>query len=203
VSLYRIAFVADSQAHSVVRDLAIRPMPGDELTLDANTVVAVREVITHPAGNTITPEVDENLVGASAGTTLTFAATHPDPDEERELQFELRLSEVKEKVLPELTDEWASEASEFETVPELRANLADRVTQERPVGDDVDPRATAGAMTSSTARRYGADPASAGSGMLSDAPSPGPVPRSPRPPVPGNRNRPLSCTEHVSTRGSS
>ena len=26
--------------------------------------------------------------------------------------------------------------------------LADRVTQERPVGDDVDPRATAGAMTS-------------------------------------------------------
>jgi trigger factor len=79
----------------------------------------------------ITPEVDENLVGASAGTTLTFAATHPDPDEERKLQFELRLSEVKEKVLPELTDEWASEASEFDTVAELRASLADRMTRVR------------------------------------------------------------------------
>ena len=37
--------------------------------------------------------------------------------------------------------------------------LADRVTQERPVGDDVDPRATAGAMTSMLAHvadhRYG------------------------------------------------
>ena len=79
----------------------------------------------------ITPEVDENLVGASAGTTLSFSATHPDPDEERELQFELRLAEVKEKVLPEITDEWASEASEFETVAELRASLADRMTRVR------------------------------------------------------------------------
>jgi trigger factor len=79
----------------------------------------------------ITPEVDENLVGASAGTTLSFSATHPDPEEERELQFELRLSEVKEKVLPEITDEWASDASEFETVAELRASLADRMSRVR------------------------------------------------------------------------
>ena len=79
----------------------------------------------------ITPEVDEQLVGAKAGDTLTFAATHPDPDEERELQFELTVKDVKEKVLPELTDEWASEASEFETVAELRASLADRMTRVR------------------------------------------------------------------------
>jgi trigger factor len=79
----------------------------------------------------ITPEVDEQLVDAKAGDTLTFGATHPDPDEERELQFELIVKDVKEKVLPELTDEWASEASEFETVAELRASLADRMTRVR------------------------------------------------------------------------
>jgi trigger factor len=79
----------------------------------------------------ITPEVDEHLVGASAGATLTFEATHPDPDEERQLQFEVRLTEVKEKVLPDPTDEWAAEASEFETVAELRASLADRMTRVR------------------------------------------------------------------------
>jgi trigger factor len=79
----------------------------------------------------ITPEVDEQLVGADAGTTLSFAATHPDPDEERKLQFELTLKDVKEKVLPELTDEWASEASEFDTVAELRASLADRMERVR------------------------------------------------------------------------
>ncbi len=80
----------------------------------------------------ITPEVDEHLHRRlEAGAVLTFAATHPDPDEERELQFELALKEVKEKVLPEATDEWAAEASEFETVGELRASLADRMLKVR------------------------------------------------------------------------
>jgi trigger factor len=79
----------------------------------------------------ITPEIDENLVGAEAGATLTFPATHPDPDEERQLQFDVTVKEVKEKVLPELTDEWASEASEFDTLAELRASLADRMTRVR------------------------------------------------------------------------
>jgi len=67
VSLYRIAFVADSQAHSVVRELAVRPVPGDELTLDADTIVAVREVITHPEGDTIRAEIiAETVAGGSS-----------------------------------------------------------------------------------------------------------------------------------------
>ena len=39
----------------------------------------------------ITPEVDEQLVGAERATPSSFSATHPDPEEERELQFELHL----------------------------------------------------------------------------------------------------------------
>jgi trigger factor len=38
---------------------------------------------------------------------------------------------VKEKVLPEVTDEWASEVSEFDTVDELRADLVTRMTAVR------------------------------------------------------------------------
>lgn len=79
----------------------------------------------------ITAEVDENLIGAKAGDTLTFDATHPDEEEERQLSFEVKVKEVKQKVLPELTDEWASEASEFETVAELRQSLADRMLRVR------------------------------------------------------------------------
>jgi trigger factor len=79
----------------------------------------------------ITPEVDEQLIGAKAGDTLTFPATHPDADETRQLQFEVVVKDVKEKVLPEITDEWASEASEFDTVDELRASLAERMTRVR------------------------------------------------------------------------
>lgn len=79
----------------------------------------------------ITPEVDEHLAGATAGDTLSFAATHPDPDEERELQFEVVVKAVKEKVLPDATDEWAAQASEFSTLAELRASLADRMAKVR------------------------------------------------------------------------
>ena len=65
--LYRIAYVSDSQAHSVVRELSLRPVPGDELTLDAHTIVTVREVVTHPAGDTITAEVVAETVAVAAG----------------------------------------------------------------------------------------------------------------------------------------
>ena len=79
----------------------------------------------------ITPEVDENLTGASAGDELDFDATHPDEEEERQLHFAITVKEVKAKVLPELTDEWAAENSEFETVEEMKADLVERMTQVR------------------------------------------------------------------------
>ncbi len=78
----------------------------------------------------IVAELDEALVGASAGDELSFDADHPDPDEEP-LHFEVTLKEVRERVLPEATDEWAAEASEFETLAELRADLAERMTTVR------------------------------------------------------------------------
>lgn len=79
----------------------------------------------------ITPEVDEQLTGASAGDELDFDATHPDEDEERQLHFAISVKEVKAKVLPELTDEWAQENSEFETVDEMKADLVERMTTVR------------------------------------------------------------------------
>ena len=79
----------------------------------------------------ITPEVDEQLTGASAGDELDFDATHPDEDEERQLHFSITVKEVKAKVLPELTDEWAQQNSDFETVEEMRADVVERMSQVR------------------------------------------------------------------------
>ena len=78
----------------------------------------------------IVGELDEALVGASAGDELEFDAEHPDPDEDG-LHFVVSLKEVKERVLPEPDDAWAAEASEFETVAELRDDLANRMTAVR------------------------------------------------------------------------
>ena len=74
---------------------------------------------------TIVPEFDEQLVGAEVGAELTFTAEHPQPDEDP-VDFTLTVKEVKEKVLPDADDAFAAEASEFETIDELRDDLRSR-----------------------------------------------------------------------------
>jgi trigger factor len=56
-----------------------------------------------------------------------FDAEHPDPEEEATIAFRVLVKDVKEQVLPEVDDEWANEASEFETVDALRADLTTRL----------------------------------------------------------------------------
>ncbi|MEI7593946.1 MAG: trigger factor [Actinomycetes bacterium] len=78
----------------------------------------------------IVPELDEALVGVSAGNAIEFDADHPDPDDDP-LHFSVKVKDVKERVLPEPTDEWAGVASEFTTIAELRDDLASRMTMVR------------------------------------------------------------------------
>lgn len=86
----------------------------------------------YPVGSSgIVPEIDEQLTGAKVGDILEFDAAHPDPDEDGDLHFRVLVKEVKEKVLPEVNDEWVNEASEFDTVVELRADYLDRMTRVR------------------------------------------------------------------------
>lgn len=75
---------------------------------------------------TIVPELDEQLAGAKVGDVLEFTAAHPDPDED-EVTFKILVKDVKEKVLPDADDDFAKEASEFETIDELRADLVKRL----------------------------------------------------------------------------
>lgn len=78
----------------------------------------------------IAPEFDSHLAGAKAGDILEFGTEHPDPDE-ADVEFRILVKEVKERVLPELTDEWVAEASEFDTVEELRSDTRNRLAEGR------------------------------------------------------------------------
>ncbi len=73
----------------------------------------------------VVPELDDQLRGARPGDILQFDAQHPDPDEDG-LSFRVLVKEVKEQRLPEATDEWAAEASELQTLDELRADIERR-----------------------------------------------------------------------------
>jgi trigger factor len=81
----------------------------------------------------VVPEIDEQLRGAKVGDILEFDAEHPDPDSDAQLRLRVMVKEIKEKVLPEVDDEWANEASEFETVEELREDLRKRAAMTRVV----------------------------------------------------------------------
>lgn len=77
----------------------------------------------------VVAEIDENLRGAVAGDEVAFSADHPDESQEARIDFRIVIKEVQEQVLPEPSDDFAAEASEFETLEELRADLADRVAE--------------------------------------------------------------------------
>jgi trigger factor len=94
----------------------------------------------------IVPELDEALIGASAGDELSFDADHPDPDEDG-LHFDVTVKEVRERVLPDASDEWAAEASEFETLAELRADLTERMTSVRKMQAQMNLRDKVGEST--------------------------------------------------------
>jgi len=75
----------------------------------------------------VVPELDDALIGAKAGGTVTFDSSIGDAD--RKVSFSVMVKDVKELVLPEVTDEWAAEASEFKTADELRADITKRLKQ--------------------------------------------------------------------------
>jgi trigger factor len=74
--------------------------------------------------DSLLPGLDSTLEGAKVGDILDFEA---ELGSGSPIAARVLVKEVKDKKLPALTDEWAAEASEFDTVEELRADLARRL----------------------------------------------------------------------------
>ncbi len=93
-----------------------------------------RDFVIELGGENLLPEFDTALTGAAAGDERAVEVTFPDDHQPEDLagktaSFALTVKEVREKNLPELDDEFASEASEFETVAELREEIRSRMSQ--------------------------------------------------------------------------
>ncbi len=115
-------------------DVVERPaIDGDFVTIDLHgtdasgaEVVGVDDYLYEVGSGSVVPELDAELHGAKAGAIVAFDAANPnEPD--ASLAFRVLVKEVKVKKLPETTDEWAAESSEFATVDELRADIEDRI----------------------------------------------------------------------------
>jgi trigger factor len=77
---------------------------------------------------------EEQLAGATGGEAREVEVTFPDDYQAEQLAgedavFKVEVKEVREKVLPELDDDFASEASEFDSLDELRADITERLAE--------------------------------------------------------------------------
>ncbi len=78
------------------------------------------------------PGFEDNLVGLATGEHRSFEIVFPSDYPAEELRdkpavFAVDVKEIKEKVVPDLSDEFAKDVSEFETLAELRADVRERL----------------------------------------------------------------------------
>src|SRR6202000_2810224 len=83
--------------------------------------------------NQLIGDFEDQLVGASPGDEVEVNVTFPEgtPGEPKlagkPALFKVKLKEVREKILPDLDDDFASDATEFETLEELRGDIREKV----------------------------------------------------------------------------
>jgi trigger factor len=87
-----------------------------------------RDYVVELGTGRLLPELEEQLVGMSAGETKDVQLDRPGEDGVAPVQVTMK--EIKEKVLPPLDDELARSASEFDTVDELRADVEQRLREQ-------------------------------------------------------------------------
>lgn len=84
--------------------------------------------------------LDEAVTGMSAGDSATFRTRLTGTHEGDEVDCEVTVSSVKEQELPDLDDDFAQLASEFDTLDELRADLRERVERSKRLQQAVEAR---------------------------------------------------------------
>ncbi len=92
--------------------------------IDGEEIDTVKGVSYEVGSNNMLEGLDEALVGMSADETKTFTAPLAGGDREgQDAECVVTVTAVKERELPELDDEFAQLASEFDTLEDLKADL--------------------------------------------------------------------------------
>jgi trigger factor len=118
-------------------EVVSRPVrDGDYVTIDlhgtrtAGDDLDVEDYLYEVGSGSDVPGLDDQLRGSTVGDILQFNASLPGPEgSEQDTSFRVLVKETKEKVLPEPTDAWAAEASEFDTVAALREDMRTKLRQ--------------------------------------------------------------------------
>ena len=115
-----------------------------------------RDQLIELGSGRLIPGFEEQLEGVSAGEereiALTFPADYPNELGGRDATFEITVHEVKAKNLPELDDDFATDASDFDTLQELRDDIGAKLreTDERTVAREFEEAVLQAAVDNAT-----------------------------------------------------
>ena len=139
--------VADTDINEQVDELRARfgtlntveraTQSGDFVTIDLTARIDGAEVdggkaneISYEVGsNRMIDGLDEALVGMSAGDNKTFTTQLVGQKDDEKGDVDIVVKAVKERELPAADDAFAKLASEFDTLAELKANIAERLSR--------------------------------------------------------------------------
>jgi trigger factor len=98
--------------------------------------VHMDDVLVAVAGPHTMPEFTENLQGASPGDERSFDVHYPEDYSDERLRaktfaYKMKVNAIKQKILPELNDEFVKELGEFSSLNEVRQNLRQAIEQDR------------------------------------------------------------------------
>jgi trigger factor len=115
---------------------------GDVLLIDYQGTIdgdpfeggTARDYLLELGEGRVLPELEKAVEGAESGDERQATVDFPDdyPAEEvagKRAEFEIKVKEVREKELPDLDDDFAAEASEFDTLAELRDHISEQIRQ--------------------------------------------------------------------------
>jgi trigger factor len=92
-------------------------------------------------GNSLVEGLDDAIIGLSVGESKEFETQLRSGDKGGETATAtVTVRSVKEKQVPDLDDEFAETASEFETIDELRANIGERIGRIKTLTQGVEAR---------------------------------------------------------------
>lgn len=109
---------------------------GDVVTIDVHSTregtrvdnLSVDDFVYEVGSEGIAPGLDEKLTGASVGDAVELDAEDAPGGP---VHLAVTVKQIQEKVLPEANDEFASDASEFDTLAELRDDVRKRLVERR------------------------------------------------------------------------
>jgi trigger factor len=121
---------------------------GDHLLIDVKTSIHDEKIEEASANDfmyevgsaTLAPELDEELTGTRAGDIIKFNTILPERMSKdhggREVTMTVIVKEVNAKRLPDVDDDFAKTASEFDTMEELEGEIRDRIEEYKGVQAD-------------------------------------------------------------------